>query len=254
MTVRSVAKAAGCSTTGVYTWFGGKNGLVDAIFIDGFERFGRAVNEPSPRLAPLKRLNQQAIDYREWALRNPTQYAVMFGHAVPDYEPSQEAMVASLATFEPLVDSTAAAIAAGDLEGDARDVARHLWASIHGYVSLEVAGMNMRDTAEQARRRYAAGMARALRAAAVHLTCRPRSSPPLVTAVRHCRSSLCEGIGELQPIPSHKPGLTGSSIDLTPLVDRWTCRCETRAWRTFRCSTSPAFLAGADDTAAARLR
>ena len=33
--MRAVAKGAGCSTTGVYTWFGGKQGLVEAIFVDG---------------------------------------------------------------------------------------------------------------------------------------------------------------------------------------------------------------------------
>ena len=44
LTVRNVAAAAGCSTTGVYTYFGGKDGLVDAIFVDGFEKFDAALD------------------------------------------------------------------------------------------------------------------------------------------------------------------------------------------------------------------
>ena len=35
LTVRRVAARAGCSTIGVYTWFGSKDGLVDAILAEG---------------------------------------------------------------------------------------------------------------------------------------------------------------------------------------------------------------------------
>ena len=164
LTVRSVASAAGCSTTGVYTWFGGKNGLVDAIFVDGFHRFGDAVAvDGSAAPNPLDSLRAQAHAYRNWALANPTHYMVMFGRAVPDYEPTEEAVLASYATFEPLVASTTAAIAAGWLVGEPFDVARHLWACIHGYVSLEVADMDMATSLEQRGLWYEDGLARAIR-------------------------------------------------------------------------------------------
>src|SRR3954453_21336417 len=71
LTVRSVATAAGCSTTGVYTWFGGKHGLVEAIFVDGFERFGAALDGAAGA-------TEMAMVYRTWALANPTHYMVMF--------------------------------------------------------------------------------------------------------------------------------------------------------------------------------
>src|SRR3954451_21534637 len=158
LTVRSVSARAGCSTTGVYTWFGGKNGLVDAIFIDGFERFGAAIDAVPDRGDPLERLLERAQAYRRWALANPTHYMVMFGKAVPDYEPSAEAMVTSLATFESLVRATARAIDGGRLSGDPNAVAHHLWAGIHGYVSLEVAGMSLGDGAARRARQFTAGL------------------------------------------------------------------------------------------------
>ncbi len=164
LTVRSVASAAGCSTTGVYTWFGGKEGLVDAIFIDGFQRFGEAVSlEAAAAPTPLATLRRQAHAYRDWALENPTHYMVMFGRAVPDYHPSDEATRASYATFEPMVASTTAAIEAGELAGEPFAIAHHLWACIHGYVSLEVADMDMATSLEQRREWYEAGLARAIR-------------------------------------------------------------------------------------------
>ena len=41
LTVRNITAEAGCSTTGIYTYFGGKHGLVEAIFVEGFESFDR---------------------------------------------------------------------------------------------------------------------------------------------------------------------------------------------------------------------
>ena len=163
MTVRSVAKAAGCSTTGVYTWFGGKNGLVEAIFVDGFERFGEAIRAVSPASEGRRPLDRIAHEYRTWALGNPTQYMVMFGRAVPDYVPSDEARVIAIGTFEDLVDATAGLIESAGLAGTPHDVAHHLWAGIHGYVSLELAGMDMAESDTERLERFRRGLTRLVR-------------------------------------------------------------------------------------------
>ena len=158
LTVRSVATLAGCSTTGVYTWFGGKHGLVEAIFIDGFERFGQALIDVRARTAPDEALNALGHAYRDWALANPTHYMVMFGRAVPGFEAGPEALVTARATFTELVDVTDEALRRQGIAGSAVDVAHHMWAGIHGYVSLQLAGMDMtRDDAEH-RRRFEEGM------------------------------------------------------------------------------------------------
>lgn len=142
LTVRAVAGAAGCSTTGVYTWFGGKHGLVEAIFRDGFRRFGATVDVP-PDTDAVGHAAALASRYRAWALANPTHYSVMFGHAVRDYEPSEEARLEALATFGPLVRAMAALAAAEGLDADATEMATFAWATMHGYVSLEIAGMSV---------------------------------------------------------------------------------------------------------------
>lgn len=133
LTVRSITAEAGCSTTGVYTYFGGKHGLVEAIFVDGFDSFDDAVRPALVRgdLAAAGRA------YRRWALDHPTQYMVMFGRAVPDYEPSPAAMERALQSF---VDLTAGVERAAPGPG-ADQRAYHLFATVHGYVMLEMAGM-----------------------------------------------------------------------------------------------------------------
>jgi len=143
LTVRSVASAAGCSTTGVYTWFGSKNGLVEAIFVDGFHRFHDAqqavFDEHGMDLLAL------ANAYREWALANPTHYQVMFQNAVPDFEPSEQARAVAWSTFDQLVDAAEATRRARHIAIPVDELAHHLWATVHGYVSLELSGMTQHD-------------------------------------------------------------------------------------------------------------
>ncbi len=160
LTVRSVAAAAGCSTTGVYTWFGGKNGLVEAIFLDGFRRFGATLDRAGRGAEALVRVDRLGAAYRRWALANPTHYAVMFGHAVPDYQPSAEARSEARATFDGLVTAVADSIRVGSIHGEPFEIANHLWAGIHGYVSLELAGMAFETTTAARKRTFDAGMRR----------------------------------------------------------------------------------------------
>lgn len=163
LTVRSVATSAGCSTTGVYTWFGGKNGLVEAIFIDGFRRFGTSLTQARAAAPAGRALDSLARAYRHWALANPTHYMVMFGRAVPDFEPSTEALLVARGTFEQLRDATDETMQQLTIEGTAEEIAHHLWAGMHGYVSLELAGMDMAHDADERTRRFEQGLRRSMR-------------------------------------------------------------------------------------------
>jgi AcrR family transcriptional regulator len=136
LTVRAITDRAGCSTTGVYTHFGGKHGLVEAIYLDGFESFDRAV---SARLLDGDLLDAGRA-YRQWALANPMHYLVMFGRAVPDFVPSAAARERGLQSFNALVDAVAATGAT-----DPGGAAYRLYATVHGYVMLELVGMGPAD-------------------------------------------------------------------------------------------------------------
>ena len=140
LTVRRVAARAGCSTIGVYTWFGGKDGLVDAILLDGFRRFADALARARPRKSPLGTLLGQAVAYRRWALENRTSYEVMFMGAVPGHEASDEIHVAGLIAYELLRGEVVAAQSRNLIdESDADTVAMAMWGLVHGLVSLEIA-------------------------------------------------------------------------------------------------------------------
>lgn len=139
LTVRRVAEAAGCSTIGIYTHFRDKRGLVEAVLLDAFADFEASIAVVD-RLPPGR---QQLIAgghaYRDWALANRSRYLVMFASYEPDFTPSPEAgrrMERSLRMHEARV---AAAMAAGELaDGDTEQVAYHIWACVHGHVTLDL--------------------------------------------------------------------------------------------------------------------
>jgi AcrR family transcriptional regulator len=163
LTVRNVAAAAGCSTTGVYTYFGGKDGLVDAIFVDGFERFDAALAEADRTPDPLRCLFLTGEVYRAWALANPAQYQVMFTRAIPDFYASEPALARALQSFEALVGRVSRAIESGDLgAGEPHELAMHVWATVHGYVMLELMQMQP-PTAPPMSPTYTAGLERLFR-------------------------------------------------------------------------------------------
>jgi AcrR family transcriptional regulator len=142
LTVRRIASTAGCSTMGLYSRFGGKDGVIERLWLDGFLRLRAAVEESPVTDDPLHDLEQIGVTYRRWALENATSYGIMFSRSVPEFVPSTEAKELSIGTFAVVVDAVRRAQARGHFpDADPSDIAQVLWAVSHGSVSLEIAGM-----------------------------------------------------------------------------------------------------------------
>lgn len=140
--VREIADAAGCTTMTVYSRFGGKDGVVEAIYLDGFTRFAHALRE-ADHGPGLERAHRMGLAYRSWALANPGSYQVMFTEAVPGFSPSEATQGVATDAFQVLIDSVQA-LQGEDLirSGDAGEIAWALWGLTHGLVMLELAAMN----------------------------------------------------------------------------------------------------------------
>ncbi len=147
LTVRAVAARSDCSTIGVYTHFGGKEGLLEAILVEAYADFAAtlaAADAPQDH-APgsgLERLVRAAHRYRDWALANRPRYVLMFAPdpsapALPDdvYAGGRR----SRAEHEARVRH---AMAIGDLRrDDVVSLAGSIWAHGHGWVMLELTGL-----------------------------------------------------------------------------------------------------------------
>jgi AcrR family transcriptional regulator len=139
LTVRAIAERAGRSTMLVYSRFGGKHGVVDALYVEGFRQLAAVMRAGRTTTDPIADLRRCGLAYRKFALQNPTYYSIMFDRAIPEFEPSLEASVIASATLDVLAERVQRAIDAGKLpKRNAREIAACLWSTNHGVVSLEL--------------------------------------------------------------------------------------------------------------------
>lgn len=147
LTVRSIADAAGVAPMSVYNHFEGKQGVLDALMVRGFDGLTGAVSVADTG-DPIEDLMVAGRRYREFAREHPAHYELMFLGAVPDYEPSALALEHAWASFEQLRVLVQRAMSAGVLDrADATDVAQQIWTTCHGAAALELRGIGFVDDA-----------------------------------------------------------------------------------------------------------
>src|ERR1700689_640784 len=141
LSVRRIAAAAGVAPMGVYNHFESKFGIVEALYVQGFQRLADAMAAMGEIDDPAEALLVGARAYRALALAHPMAYQVMFLRAVPGFEPSDPALRNCTLGFDYLVATVQRAIRAGVIApGSPTETAQMIWASIHGWVSLELLG------------------------------------------------------------------------------------------------------------------
>ncbi|GAA4620238.1 TetR/AcrR family transcriptional regulator [Saccharopolyspora hordei] len=141
LSLRRLASDVDTSTTAVYSLFGGKPGLVRELYVEGFRRLGDRMEQVPRTDDPMADLHELGLAYRESALANPHFYSIMFGRAVPDFTPDEDALAAALRSLRPLQDTIARGIERGVLvETDPDEIVFAAWALVHGLVSLELLG------------------------------------------------------------------------------------------------------------------
>lgn len=139
LTVRAVTERAGCSTTGIYTHFGGKQGLLDALYMDGFERLDHDTPEPVTH-RPDDDIVEGLVKYRAFAFSHPELYLLMFASRAQGYVPSEAAQRRGEQSLKTFGGAVARAVDAGVVNADPDEAALHLWGAAHGFVMLELTG------------------------------------------------------------------------------------------------------------------
>ncbi|MEE6296472.1 TetR/AcrR family transcriptional regulator [Georgenia wangjunii] len=79
VSLRTVAASAGTTTAAVYTLFGSREGLLNAVVEEGFEGLAGHLTAVPPTDDPAADLLSLGLAYRESALADPHYYRVMFG-------------------------------------------------------------------------------------------------------------------------------------------------------------------------------
>jgi AcrR family transcriptional regulator len=159
LTVRRIASMAGVAPMGVYNHFESKSGVLDHLFIQGFDHLRTALQETSAIEDPIDALIEGCRRYRVLALENPEVYRLMFLSGVSNFEPGTDAKAAALTAFGALLRCVQRAVDAGLMPG--RDVtlaAQMIWSGLHGWVSLELDGMTFVEQRESAAEQWFASL------------------------------------------------------------------------------------------------
>ncbi len=137
LTVRRVATEAGVSTMNVYSRFGSKEGLVQRLYLEGFQRLHDAMAAIGSTDDPIEDLSGCGDAYRTFALNNPTYYSVMFDAVIAGFEPSDDARQQASATLEHLAGRLRRAMELGRLTAaDPLQTAAAVWSVTHGVMTL----------------------------------------------------------------------------------------------------------------------
>ena len=141
LTVRRVAERLNCSTKIIYTMFQGKDGLANALYLEGCTRLSQAIGRVPQAATPAAYVHEVAWAYWAFALANPSYYVVMFGGAIPNFRPSAISIQTTATALETIVRNLQAYMAQGLLPTDDPVVlTKALWAPFHGVVSLYLLG------------------------------------------------------------------------------------------------------------------
>ena len=140
LVVRRIAAAAGCSTMAVYHYFDGKQGLLDALYLEGHKRLSDAQRRRQFTDDPEADVRNTCFAYRDVALAYPGYFLVMFGRRDPGFpRPSGEALARGRENYARFIEVVRRWGEQSPLVTDAESAAHALWACSHGMVVIELA-------------------------------------------------------------------------------------------------------------------
>ena len=141
LSARQLAKEVGASTKVIYSHFGGMQGVVSAVYTQGFGQLIESL-EAADKLdqSVQDRLAAIAIAYRQFARIYPDLFDLMFG----PYAKWLASQDSDRMPAEQCVDLVAKIMLSGQVThhigaGDPRALAHQFWAAMHGPVALEAA-------------------------------------------------------------------------------------------------------------------
>src|SRR5699024_2784207 len=149
VSLRDLAARAHTTTAAVYTWFGSRGDLLQAVTDEAFTRIPRYLDQLRPGADPRQYLLDLALAYRRSAMADPHFYRVMFSSPGSSSEHSDSL---TEPTFDTLRRAVARVLPAADAERTELEALR-LWAMVHGLVSLELSGL-LPGTEQERQDRY----------------------------------------------------------------------------------------------------
>jgi AcrR family transcriptional regulator len=171
LSLRAIAREMGTAPSALYRYFGSSGDLISVLCVDAYDSVADALTaarDVQPPAEHARRWLGICQAYRVWSLRNPSDFALIFGTPVPGYQPHAEVIAAAsrstavaVAVFTAAVEAGAAepgrtqvplGVEVGELwqtltggpasSGEARlaGIVLTAWASLLGYLVAEIFG------------------------------------------------------------------------------------------------------------------
>src|SRR6185295_14901456 len=129
-----------------YNRFENKDGLIVALAIRALEQLAEAIDVPED-VEPVERFRQSCRSYREFALRHPARYSLIFGAGSPLEDQSSAAADSGRVVFAILLELIHAMKEEAPVRGLTED-AHAVWSALHGAVTIEMARIGLTPDAD----------------------------------------------------------------------------------------------------------
>lgn len=136
LSVRAISQAAGLSTIAIYSHFKNKQGVLDALYVEGFRLVQEATESAADVADPVEAALLSGERYLDFANDHEGHYRLIFGETGSAYAPSAQAYEAARLAFDALVAQVTRLLPESASLGQRQRAALRLWALLHGYVSL----------------------------------------------------------------------------------------------------------------------
>jgi AcrR family transcriptional regulator len=139
VTVRAVAREADVAPMGVYNRFDNKEGLLAELAMRALDELAAAIDVPTG-IEPAERFRRACRGYREFALRHPARYSLIFTAGSPLEDTSSSVAARGRMVFDVLVDLVRGLTSDGATP-DPVESAQTVWSAVHGAVTIEQANI-----------------------------------------------------------------------------------------------------------------
>jgi AcrR family transcriptional regulator len=139
VTVRAVALEAAVAPMSVYNRFENKEGLLVALATRALGGLATAIGTADDA-DPADRFRAACRSYRDFALRHPARYSLIFGAGSPLEDQSSMVAATGRAVFETLT-TLIEAMRKPSSQPDSVEAAQIAWGAIHGVVTIEQVGI-----------------------------------------------------------------------------------------------------------------
>jgi AcrR family transcriptional regulator len=99
LSLRAVAREMGMASSAIYRYYAGRDELLTALIIDGYNAMGEAVEKAEAACARddlMGRWLAVCHAVRDWALAHPHEYALLYGSPVPGYSAPEDTIAPAL--------------------------------------------------------------------------------------------------------------------------------------------------------------